>query len=126
MTHSKSNFIAISACFGFFGVVLGAFGAHGLKNILSPDLMTVYHTGVLYHLIHTIALLGFGIIHRHYAGVQWPGWCFSAGIIVFSGSLYLLAITGIKLLGAITPIGGLLLLCGWLGLFLGSYRHYKK
>ena len=106
----------MAAFFGFFAVVLGAFGSHGLRNLLTADLLTIYHTSVLYHFVHTLSLLGFGILSRHSPTPSWPGWCFCGGIVLFSGSLYLLAITGIRILGAITPIGGLLFLCGWAGL----------
>ena len=109
--------IRIAGVFGFLGVALGAFGAHALQGHLSPTHIQIYHTAVLYHLLHTMALLGYGIISRDLKRVRrWPGICFAAGIIIFSGSLYLLALTGISWLGAITPIGGLLLLGGWIGL----------
>lgn len=113
-----SIWISVSAVFGFLGVVLGAFGAHFLRERLSPDLLIIYQTGVFYHMVHTLSLLGFGLYSNKNTSSNWPGWCFSAGIVLFSGSLYLLAITGVKWLGAITPIGGVLFLCGWVGLFL--------
>ena len=108
-------FLACSATFGFLGVALGAFGAHGLKSKLSPDLMGVYQTGVLYHLVHALAIGLVGV-----AITRWPstlmhssGWMFCAGILLFSGSLYALAISGVRVLGAITPFGGLCFLLGW-------------
>jgi len=106
------------------GVVLGAFGAHGLRGRLSPDLLDVFETGVRYHLIH-----GLGLLAVAWAASRWPsgwvgaaGWLFVAGILVFSGSLYLLALTGARWLGAITPIGGLCLILGWMALAIGALR----
>jgi len=111
------NWIRVAGIFGFFGVALGAFGAHGLKDVLSPDRLPIYQTAVLYHLVHTLSLLGYGFLVRAQTiQKMWPGVCFSIGIILFSGSLYALAITGIQWLGAITPLGGLLFLAGWVGL----------
>jgi len=98
-----------AAVFGFLGVALGAFGAHGLKAVLSAnDTAAVWQTAVLYHLIHSVASL--------WAAGRNPTvvWFWLAGVVIFSGSLYVLAVTNIKWLGAITPIGGLLFLAGWL------------
>ena len=101
---------------GFLGVALGAFGAHGLEDTLSDEMMKIYQTGVLYHLIHSAALLGLVCANPSLWSSPWPSriciaWL--AGITIFSGSLYALAISGIKILGAITPIGGLAFLLGW-------------
>jgi uncharacterized membrane protein YgdD (TMEM256/DUF423 family) len=93
----------------FLAVALGAFAAHGLKARLSPEMLTVFETGVRYHVYHALALLALGAAR----GPEKAGWCFIAGIVVFSGSLYVLALTGEKRLGMITPIGGLLFLAGW-------------
>ncbi|MEW5975307.1 MAG: DUF423 domain-containing protein [Acidobacteriota bacterium] len=97
------------------GVAAGAFGAHALKQRLSPDLLQVFETGVRYQLIHALALLALGL-----AADRWPtlnlslvGWLFLAGILLFSGSLYLLCLSGIRALGAITPLGGTAFLAGW-------------
>ncbi len=112
--------IRLASIFGVLGVALGAFGAHGLKAYLSPAEVSIYQTAVFYHITHTLALLGFGLLRRQEnLQKQWPGACFATGIILFSGSLYALAITGISWLGAITPVGGTLLLAGWMGLGLG-------
>lgn len=94
----------------FLAVALGAFAAHGLKARLSPDMLTIWETGVRYQVYHALALLLLGASR----GPDRAGWCFLGGIVIFSGSLYLLALTGEKRLGAITPIGGLLFLAGWL------------
>ena len=101
--------IRIGAALMFAAVALGAFAAHGLKARLSPEMLTVFETGVRYHVYHALALLALGAAR----GPDKAGWCFVAGIAVFSGSLYILALTGEKRLGMITPIGGLLFLAGW-------------
>jgi len=106
------------------GVLLGAFGAHGLRDRLTPDMLAVYETGVRYHLNHALGLLAVA-----WAVSRWPnawtssaGWFLLAGIVVFSGSLYLLALTGTRWLGAITPVGGLCFLAGWTALVVGVLR----
>ncbi|MCJ7783119.1 MAG: DUF423 domain-containing protein [Desulfobacterales bacterium] len=101
--------------FGFLSVALGAFGAHSLKNVLDDYGKSIYEKAVLYQMFHTTALLAVGMI-QHFdkeTSFSMAGWGFLIGIILFSGSLYLLAITGIKWLGAITPIGGVAFLFGW-------------
>ena len=111
--------IMLSAVAGFTGVALGAFGAHGLKNHLNDDLLAVWQTAVQYHLVHALALLACGILARQglqSGALQWAGIGFLTGIILFSGSLYLLALSGQKWLGMITPLGGLSFLFGWLAL----------
>lgn len=110
------TFIVIGAIAMALGVVLGAFGAHGLKARLTPDLLAVYQTGVEYHLYHALGLILVGILvvqFPHVSGLKVGGWLLLAGILVFSGSLYVLAITGVRWLGAITPIGGLAFIVGW-------------
>ena len=100
---------------GFLSVALGAFGAHALKTKLSTEMMAVYQTAVQYHQVHALALLALVCLtpRLHNPTATVAGWLFVAGTIVFSGSLYLLATTGTRWLGAITPIGGLALLGGW-------------
>jgi uncharacterized membrane protein YgdD (TMEM256/DUF423 family) len=98
-------------------VILGAFGAHALKKKISAEMLAVYQTGVQYQIAHGLALLGLGIISNGIVKSQLvytAGWFLFAGIILFSGSLYVLSTTGIKKLGAITPIGGLAFIVGWL------------
>lgn len=110
------TFIVIGAIAMALGVVLGAFGAHGLKNKLTPDLLAVYHTGVEYHLYHALGLILVGILAVQFpqaTGLKLGGWLLLAGIVIFSGSLYVLAISGVRWLGAITPIGGLAFIAGW-------------
>ncbi|MBK35813.1 MAG: hypothetical protein CME26_09830 [Gemmatimonadetes bacterium] len=108
-------FFALGAVFGFVGVGLGAFGAHALKQRLEADLFEIFEVGVRYHMYHALALLAVA-----WAVTQWPGsgvtvagWLFVAGIVIFSGSLYVLALTGTRWLGAVTPLGGLAFLAGW-------------
>ena len=108
-------FFTCGAIAAFIGVALGAFGAHTLKNRLSPDMLNIFEVGVRYHMYHALGLLAVA-----WAISRWPennlnaaGWAFIVGIIIFSGSLYILSIFGIRWLGAITPIGGLAFLIGW-------------
>lgn len=111
------TFILMGAVAMALGVMLGAFGAHGLKNRLAPDLLAVYHTGVQYHLYHALGLLLVGVLIQQFpaiGGLRTGGWLLLAGILIFSGSLYVLAISGIRWLGAITPIGGTAFIAGWL------------
>ncbi len=117
-------FAALGALSGFIAVGAGAFGAHALKARMTPDLLTVFDTGARYQMVHALALLGVA-----WAITRWPGrtavaggWCFVAGTVIFSGSLYLLALTGVRGFGAITPIGGVLFLAGWLLLALAAWR----
>lgn len=113
------GWLAWSGLLGFLGVGAGAFGAHGLRGVLTERLLEVYQTAVFYHLVHALVVGLIAMLALSGIGGAWPrraGACFVAGTVVFSGSLYLLSLTGIGWLGAITPFGGVLLLCGWLGL----------
>lgn len=97
-------------------VVLGAFGAHVLKTRMSGDMMAVYHTGVLYHAIHSLGLIGIGVVAGWLPDSSYlksAGWVMLAGIVLFSGSLYILSITGARWLGSITPIGGVAFILAW-------------
>ena len=124
-------FIAMASISGFLAVVFGAFGAHGLKNRLTPDLMDVWQTAVQYHFWHTLALLGTGILLSQASLLQnfqsnylvISGWLFAAGIVIFSGSLYVLCLSGARWLGAITPIGGTLWLAAWAFLFFHTWQN---
>ena len=109
------TFLLLGAVAAFLAVALGAFGAHGLRGRLSPEMLAVFQTGVQYQMAHALALVLVSGIMGRMSGwlIQTAGWCFVGGILFFSGSLYLLAVTGITILGAITPIGGLLFLAGW-------------
>jgi len=112
-----SSLLRLAAFLGFSGVALGAFGAHGLRDRVSPAMLEVYRTGVLYHLIHALAVLAIALGAPRLRRPSVIAGLFAGGIAVFSGSLYLLALTGITTLGAITPIGGLAFLAGWALLF---------
>ena len=113
-------FLAVAAISGALAVLLGAFGAHLLKQVIIPEMLEVYKTGVQYQFYHTFALLAVGILGRQYPSgiLKWSGYLFIAGITIFSGFLYLLAITGIKALGMIVPIGGLSLVAAWICLLM--------
>lgn len=117
--------LCIAAIYGFLAVALGAFGAHGLKNRLSSEMMAVYETAVQYHFYHVFALLAVALLLQsgvQHLALRWAVWLFSLGILLFSGSLYALSLTGIKVLGAITPLGGLLFLLGWLCLAVAAIK----
>lgn len=117
-------FFALGALSGFIGVALGAFAAHGLKSRLTPELLATFEIGVRYQMVHALALLAVG-----WALTRWPGavlsaggWLFVAGTLLFSGSLYVLSLTGEKWLGAVAPVGGLAFLAGWLCLAWGAWK----
>jgi uncharacterized membrane protein YgdD (TMEM256/DUF423 family) len=106
-----SRTLAAGAALGALGVALGAFGAHGLKATLSADALGWWQTGVQYQMWHALALAALGLAGR--AGTRLPAWLLGAGAAIFSGSLYLMALTGARWLGAVTPLGGLLMIGGW-------------
>jgi len=117
-------FFALGAISGLLAVAVGAFGAHALRSRIVPDMQTVFEVGARYHMYHALALLAAG-----WAVARWPGgaavtagWLFVAGTIVFSGSLYLLSVTGQRWLGAITPLGGLAFIVGWGALAWAALR----
>jgi len=114
--------MASGAILGFLGVAAGAFGAHALRARITPDMLDVYETAVRYQMYHALALLLTGFMaHRLYSSaLPTAGLLFLIGIIVFSGSLYVLALTGTRWWGAVTPIGGLAFLAGWLTLIWAS------
>jgi len=105
-----------ASIFGFLSVALGAFGAHSLKNILDEYGKAIYEKAVIYQMFHAMALFAVGLLQHLVkdSSFSLAGWGFFVGILLFSGSLYLLAITGMKWLGAITPIGGVAFLFGWI------------
>ena len=119
------TFIVIAALSGFLSVGLGAFGAHALKNRLDEYSLGVFETAVQYQFYHTLALLAVGLLtlwHPQSGLLRSSGFAFIVGMLVFSGSLYLLSFTGARWLGAITPIGGVSFLVGWVCLMIGSWR----
>jgi uncharacterized membrane protein YgdD (TMEM256/DUF423 family) len=113
----EKTFLLLASILGALAVALGAFGAHALESRLSAELLSTYEVGVRYHFYHALALLGVVAVISRWpdAGAAvWAGWLFVVGIVIFSGSLYLLAFTGIRWLGAITPIGGVAFIAGWI------------
>ena len=117
-----NGWFIVGALAGALGVALGAFGAHGLKASVSDDMLKVFETGVRYHMYHALALLAVGLAAQRWPGswIQAAGWLFVVGIVLFSGSLYLMTFTGIRWLGAITPLGGLAFILGWVALALSA------
>ena len=120
-------FFVVGSLSAFLAVALGAFGAHGLKHRLAPEMLAVFETGVRYQMYHALALLAVG-----WACTRWPGtvvtasgWLFVAGTVIFSGSLYVLALSGVRWLGAITPVGGLAFLGGWLCLAWAAWSSAR-
>ncbi|MEQ1528486.1 MAG: DUF423 domain-containing protein [Methylococcales bacterium] len=113
----KSVFLFLGAVSALLGVGFGAFGAHGLKTVLSPEMLSVYQTGVSYQMWHALGLIGIAVIRQQLPSSRllwWAGWLMFTGIVLFSGSLYLLAILDMKWLGMVTPFGGVALLTAWL------------
>lgn len=115
MNPTSNLFLTLGSISGALAVMIGAFGAHGLKRKLTEEMLAIYKTGVEYHFYHTFALLAVGLVAMHYKStlLTASGWTMAAGIVIFSGSLYALSISGIRVLGAITPIGGLCFIAGW-------------
>ncbi len=109
-------FLTAAAISGALAVLFGAFGAHLLKQMLSPEMLEVYKTGIQYQFYHTFALLAVGLLmnFKPTKSLKWSGYLFMGGILIFSGFLYLLALTGIKTLGMIVPIGGVMFVAGWI------------
>lgn len=108
--------LLIAATNGFIAVALGAFAAHGLRNRLPVDMLQVFQTGVQYQMTHSLALFGVAVLALHYPGstvLRSSAYLFIAGIILFSGSLYILSLSGVRWLGAVTPLGGLCFLAAW-------------
>lgn len=112
------QFAVIGAALAFFAVAFGAFGAHALRDSIPADRLAIFQTGVQYQAMHALALLALGLSQQTRKGLTAACWLFVAGVLFFSGSLYALAITGTRWLGAITPVGGVCFLSGWLLVFL--------
>lgn len=124
----RSSFLFLAAISGFTGVAMGAFGAHGLKTVLTPEMLAVYKTGVDYQMWHALSLALIAIIRQQAPEspvLKWAGWLMLGGIILFSGSLYLLAILNIKWLGIITPFGGVCFLLAWALLAFFAYQPIR-
>lgn len=117
MPHIAKLFLILGGVNAALVVLLGAFGAHGLKAKISADMLAVYQTGVHYHLFHALGLLAVGLVATQVADsawLKWSGWLMLAGIILFSGSLYLLSVSGLRWLGMVTPIGGVAFISAWI------------
>jgi uncharacterized membrane protein YgdD (TMEM256/DUF423 family) len=119
------TFVGLGAALAGLAVAAGAFGAHGLRSRLAPEMLEVFETAARYQMYHALALLAVA-----WAAARWPesgaalaGWLFLAGIVVFSGSLYVLSLSGVRWLGAVTPFGGLCFLAGWAVLAWAAWRH---
>ncbi len=117
-------FFALGALIAGLAVAAGAFGAHGLSDRVAPDMLAIFETGARYQMYHGLALLAVA-----WAAARWPGggttmagWLFVGGVVLFSGSLYALALSGVRALGAITPVGGVAFVAGWLALGLAALR----
>jgi uncharacterized membrane protein YgdD (TMEM256/DUF423 family) len=119
-------FIIIGAINAFMAVALGAFGAHGLKDKLEPKYLEIWQTGVTYQMFHAIGILVVGLLLSKVAAsaqFTWSGWLMLIGIILFSGSLYVLSLTKVGVLGAITPLGGVCFLAAWVLIIIGAVKH---
>lgn len=118
-------FLMLGSISGLLSVALGAFGAHALKERLDEYSLGIFHTGVTYQTTHALAMIIVALLIKWYpdsSGLQWAGWSFLVGTLIFSGSLYALAMSGIKVLGAITPIGGVLFIVGWALLVIYAWK----
>ncbi len=120
-------FVTLGAASALIAVAAGAFGAHALRDRLASDLLDVFETAARYQMYHALALLAVGFVSTRFSGgnawIAAAGWLFVAGTVLFSGSLYALSLTGVRWLGAITPLGGLAFLGGWAALALGAWRE---
>ena len=115
-------FALLGALSAFVAVACGAFAAHGLKARVAPDMLAVFETGARYQMYHALAIVLCAALAGSLPGARTAGWLFQAGIVVFSGSLYALALTDVKVLGAITPLGGLAFIAGWIWLAVSALR----
>ncbi len=121
---SERLLVILAAINMFIAVAAGAFGAHGLKQVLDADMLAIWHTAVTYQMIHALGMFAIALLMSKYSPVYlgWAGSAMFVGIVIFSGSLYVLALSSIRILGAITPIGGLAFLAGWLLLAWAAYK----
>lgn len=120
-------FIIIGAINAFLAVALGAFGAHGLADKLEPKYLDIWKTGVTYQMYHALGILAVGILLGKVASsslFSWSGWLMLIGIILFSGSLYVLSLTQINIIGIITPFGGVAFLTAWVLIVIGAIKHF--
>jgi uncharacterized membrane protein YgdD (TMEM256/DUF423 family) len=122
----ERTFLVLGALSGAISVAAGAFGAHGLKARLPADLLAVFETAARYQMFHALALVAAAWAAGRGGGgagaAAWAGWLFVAGTVLFSGSLYVLALTGVRALGAVTPFGGVAFIAGWIALAIAALR----
>ncbi|MFY7928564.1 MAG: DUF423 domain-containing protein [Oligoflexus sp.] len=121
--------VGLGALFGALGVGLGAFGAHALKARLSPEDLAIFEVGVRYQMYHGLALIGLGFVASKIDSglIRTAGWLFVVGIIIFSGSLYTLVLSGMRVLGAVTPIGGVAIIIAWILLAIAAFKtHFSN
>lgn len=121
----RQRLVCVGALFAMAGVALGAFGAHALKTRLGPEALSLWQTAVLYHLVHSLGIVGVGLGALHWPAsraLYWSGMLMGLGIVLFSGSLYVLALSGEWMLGLVTPFGGLAFLAGWLCFAVAAWR----
>lgn len=119
-----SAWIVTGAVFGFLAVALGAFGAHGLKSKVAVDTLSSFETAARYQIYHALALILVGVLANTVSSplLEWSGRLFATGVVLFSGSIYLMVFTGVTSLGVVTPFGGLCFLAGWAALAVAAYR----
>jgi uncharacterized membrane protein YgdD (TMEM256/DUF423 family) len=120
--------LTLAGIFMFAAVALGAFGAHALRGHLEPDMTAVWQSAVQYHAWHALALLGAGVLLLHLPhsrGLKLAAWLFVAGILLFAGSLYVVAVTGMRSLGLVTPLGGVAFLAGWAAFAWSAWRNLR-
>lgn len=125
MPATSKLFLLLGSLGALLAVAFGAFGAHALKRSLAPDLMAIYQTAVQYHFYHALGLMIVALLTLHWpasAALKWSGWLMVIGLVVFSGSLYALSISGARWLGAITPLGGMAFLAAWLLLIIAVLK----
>ncbi len=125
MPATAKLFLALGAAACAFAVAFGAFGAHALRARLAPDMLAIYQTAVQYHFWHALGLIAIGLAAAHLAdstALKWAGMLMLAGIVLFSGSLYALALTGVRALGAITPFGGAAFIAAWITLAWAAWK----
>lgn len=129
MTSNSANLFRAACILCGLAVALGAFGAHGLKERISPEMLAIFEVGVRYHFYHGLALLALTLAPARLWGSPWTrraGWAWIVGVAIFSGSLYLLSVTGQKWLSAITPIGGVAFILGWIFAAMGTGHLHEK
>ena len=125
MPSTTRLFLTIGATAALLAVAFGAFGAHALRARLTPDLLAIYHTATQYHFYHALGLICIALLAAQFpamTGLHMAGWLMTAGLILFSGSLYVLSLTGIRWLGAVTPLGGVAFITAWATVVLAVVR----